>query len=133
MAKTKDAFDPHAFLEGAGLTKQSTEYGRDEAIFAQGDASDSVMFIKHGGVKLSVLSKTGREAVVAMLGPGDFFGEGCLAGQPLRIGSATAITPSNVLVIGKAQDGEGAPRAARACLTASSRTCCRATSASSRT
>ncbi len=103
MAKSKDSFDPHEFLEGAGLTKQSTEYGRDEVIFAQGDASDSVMFIKHGGVKLSVLSKTGREAVVAMLGPGDFFGEGCLAGQPLRIGSATSITPSGVLVIGKAK------------------------------
>jgi len=59
------------------------------------------MYIQTGGVKLSVLSKTGREAVVAMLGPGDFFGEGCLAGQPLRIGSATAITPSSVLLVAK--------------------------------
>ena len=103
MAKNGKNFDPQAFLETAGLTKQSTEYARNDVIFAQGDASDSVMFIKHGGVKLSVLSKTGREAVVAMLGPGDFFGEGCLAGQPLRIGSATSITPSDVLVIGKAK------------------------------
>ena len=61
------------------------------------------MYIQSGGVKLSVLSKTGREAVVAMLGPGDFFGEGCLAGQPLRMGSATAITPSTILLVDKAE------------------------------
>ena len=60
-----------------------------------------MLYIQSGGVKLSVLSKTGREAVVAMLGPGDFFGEGCLAGQPLRMGSATAITPSAILLVGK--------------------------------
>jgi CRP/FNR family cyclic AMP-dependent transcriptional regulator len=59
------------------------------------------MYIQKGGVKLSVLSKTGREAVIAMLGPGDFFGEGCLAGQPVRMGSATAITPSTVLLVQK--------------------------------
>jgi len=62
-----------------------------------------VMYIQRGGVKLSVLSKAGREAVVAMLGPGDFFGEGCLAGQPVRIGSATAITATRVLVVAKKQ------------------------------
>ena len=61
------------------------------------------MYIQSGGVKLSVLSKTGREAVVAMLGPGDFFGEGCLAGQPVRMGSATAITPSAILLVAKEQ------------------------------
>ena len=60
-----------------------------------------MLYIQSGGVKLSVLSKSGREAVVAMLGPGDFFGEGCLAGQPLRMGSATAITPSVILLIDK--------------------------------
>jgi len=59
------------------------------------------MYIQEGGVKLSVRSKTGREAVVAMLGPADFFGEGCLAGQPIRMGSATAITPSTILLVGK--------------------------------
>ena len=59
------------------------------------------MYIRSGGVKLSVLSKSGREAVVAMLGPGDFFGEGCLAGQPLRMGSATAITPTVILLVRK--------------------------------
>ncbi len=62
-----------------------------------------MLYIQSGGVKLSVLSKTGKEAVVAMLGPGDFFGEGCLAGQPLRMGSATAITPSAILRVEKEQ------------------------------
>ena len=77
------------------------EYGRGETIFTQGDACEHVMYIQSGGVKLSVLSKTGREAVVAMLGPGEFFGEACLAGQPLRMGSATAITPSAILLVDK--------------------------------
>lgn len=77
------------------------KYGRGETIFTQGDPCDHVMCIQSGGVKLSVLSKTGREAVVAMLGPGDFFGESCLAGQPIRIGSATAITPSAILLVRK--------------------------------
>jgi CRP-like cAMP-binding protein len=61
------------------------------------------MYIQAGGVKLSVVSKAGREAVVAMLGPGDFFGEGCLAGQPLRMGSATALTPTSLLLLPKAR------------------------------
>ena len=87
-------FNAQTFLDSAGLSKTIAEYARDESIFTQGDACLHVMYIQSGGVKLSVLSKTGREAVVAMLGPGDFFGEGCLAGQPIRIGSATAITPS---------------------------------------
>ena len=96
-------FNAQAFLDSAGLSKTIAEYARDETIFTQGDACDHVMYIQNGGVKLSVLSKTGREAVVAMLGPGDFFGEGCLAGQPIRIGSATAITPSLILLIDKAK------------------------------
>jgi CRP/FNR family transcriptional regulator, cyclic AMP receptor protein len=101
--KTVHCFNAQAFLDSAGLSKKIVEYGRSEVIFAQGDPCDSVMYIQRGGVKLSVLSETGREAVVAILGPGDFFGEGCLAGQPLRIGSATAMTPSSVLVIEKSQ------------------------------
>jgi CRP/FNR family cyclic AMP-dependent transcriptional regulator len=97
------AFDAQAFLDSAGLSKKIVEYGREEVVFSQGDRADSVMYIQNGGVKLSVLSKAGREAVVAMLGPGFFFGEGCLAGQAIRIGTATAITPSSVLVIKKTQ------------------------------
>jgi len=94
-------FRAQAFLESAGMPKTVVEYGRGESIFAQGDPCKDVLYIQAGGVKLSVLSKTGREAVVAMLGPGDFFGEGCLAGQPLRMGSATAITPSVILFVSK--------------------------------
>ena len=96
-------FNAQAFLGSPGLAKTIVQYGRDEIIFAQGDASEHVLYVQSGGVKLSVLSKTGKEAVVAMLGPGDFFGEGCLAGQTMRMGSATAITPSAILRVEKAQ------------------------------
>jgi CRP-like cAMP-binding protein len=95
------AFSVQAFLDSAGIAKTIVQYGRDEAIFTQGDACEHVLYVQSGGVKLSVLSKTGKEAVVAMLGPGDFFGEGCLAGQPLRMGSATAITPTAILRVEK--------------------------------
>ena len=100
---TAPDFNAQAFLDSAGLAKTIVQYGRDEVIFTQGDASEHVLYVQSGGVKLSVLSKTGKEAVVAMLGPGDFFGEGCLAGQPVRMGSATAITPSAILRVEKAQ------------------------------
>jgi len=96
-------FNAQAFLDSAGIAKTIAEYGREETIFTQGDVCKHVMYIQTGGVKLSVLSENGREAIVAMLGPGDFFGEGCLAGQPIRIGSATAITPSVILLIDKAK------------------------------
>jgi CRP/FNR family transcriptional regulator, cyclic AMP receptor protein len=103
MGKSTRSFNAQAFLDSAALSNTIVDYRRAEVIFSQGDRGDSVMYIQHGGVKLSVLSKAGREAVVAMLGAGDFFGEGCLAGQHLRIGSATAITPSSILVIEKKQ------------------------------
>ncbi|HEX7139293.1 MAG TPA: Crp/Fnr family transcriptional regulator [Vicinamibacterales bacterium] len=102
-AETELAFNAQAFLESAGLAKAIAQYGRGDAVVAQGDACEHVMYIQAGGIKLSVLSKTGKEAVVAMLGPGDFFGEGCLAGQPFRMGSATALTPSTILLVGKAK------------------------------
>jgi len=100
---TAPNFNAQAFLDSAGLAKTIVQYGRNEVIFTQGDTSEHVLYVQSGGVKLSVLSKTGKEAVVAMLGPGDFFGEGCLAGQPVRMGSATAITPSAILRVEKAQ------------------------------
>ena len=103
MEKQKGTFDAQAFLESAGVARKIVDYRRSEAIFTQGDPCDCVLYIQKGGVKLSVLSKTGREAVVAMLGPGDFFGEGCLAGQPVRMGSATAITGSTILQVDKDQ------------------------------
>ncbi len=77
------------------------EYRRAEVTFSQGDPCEHVLYLQKGGVKLSVLPKAGREAVVAMLGSGEFFGEGCLAGQPLRMGSATATTDCSVLLVDK--------------------------------
>jgi CRP-like cAMP-binding protein len=82
------------------------KYGRGETIFTQGEPCNYVLYIQSGGMKLSVLSKTGKEAVVPMLGPGDFFGEGCLVGQAVRMGSATAITPSTMLRVPKRQKVE---------------------------
>jgi CRP/FNR family cyclic AMP-dependent transcriptional regulator len=97
------AFNVQSFLDASGVAKNVVQYARGGAIFTQGEPCKHVLYIQTGGVKLSVLSKTGREAVVAMLGPGDFFGEGCLAGQPLRMGSATAIVPSQILRVDKDQ------------------------------
>ena len=94
-------FSARAFLESSGIARTVVEYGRGEAIFRQGDACENISYIQTGGVQLSVMSKIGQEAVVAMLGPGDFFGEGCLAGQPVRMSSATAIAPSVIFVVGK--------------------------------
>jgi CRP-like cAMP-binding protein len=98
-AKAATDFDVQAFLVSSGVPKTVVDFSRGEIIFTQGEACRHVLYIRSGGVKLSVLSKSGREAVVAMLGPGDFFGEGCLAGQPLRMGSATAITPTAILMV----------------------------------
>ena len=95
-------FDVRAFLDSAAVSRRIVCYARAAVVFAQGGPANSVYFIQQGGVKLSVLSRRGREAVVAMLAPGDFFGEGCLAGQPLRMGTATALVPTTVLRIQKA-------------------------------
>jgi CRP-like cAMP-binding protein len=94
-------FDAQAFLDSAGVARKVTEFGKKERVFSQGDSAKNVLYIQKGGVRLSVVNETGKEAVVAILGPGDFFGEGCLAGQPIRIGSATAIAATTVLVIEK--------------------------------
>ena len=103
---TLPAFNAQAFLDSAGVARTVVKYGRGDSIFTQGETGEQVLYIQSGGVKLSVLSKTGKEAVVAMLGPGDFFGEGCLAGQAFRMGSATAITPSAILHVPKRQMAE---------------------------
>ena len=94
-------FNPEEFLESAGLKRTIVKYPARRAIFSQGDAAADVFYIQDGTIRLSVLSKTGREAVIGMLGKGDFFGEGCLAGQTVRMGSATTSAPSTVLVIEK--------------------------------
>jgi CRP/FNR family transcriptional regulator, cyclic AMP receptor protein len=98
MAQKKTArFDPKTYLlnvRGGGTTK---EYRKKHTIFVQGSPADAVFYIEKGKVKLTVLSARGKEAVVAILGSGDFFGEGCLAGQPLRMATATAITECSIL------------------------------------
>jgi len=100
-ASRKAGFNAQDFLDSAGIARKVTEFKKKETIFSQGDPAKNVLYIQKGGVRLSVVNETGKEAVVAILGPGDFFGEGCLAGQPLRIGSATAITPTTALAIEK--------------------------------
>jgi CRP/FNR family transcriptional regulator, cyclic AMP receptor protein len=100
-ANGKRAFNAQHFLDSAGVARKVTEFGKKATIFSQGDPGKNVLYIQKGGVRLSVVNETGKEAVVAVLGPGDFFGEGCLAGQPIRIGTATAVAPTTVLVIEK--------------------------------
>jgi len=101
-AKTPLAsFDVHAFLKSAGVSLRIIRFAREAVVFAQGTQANSVFYIQDGGVKLSVLSAAGKEAVVAMLAPRDFFGEGCLAGQALRMGTASAVVPTTVLRIQK--------------------------------
>ncbi len=99
--KRKRPFDAQAFLDSAGVERRIVEFRRAELIYSQGDPCEAVLYIQAGNVKLSVLSKTGREAVVALLGPGEFFGEGCLAGQPVRMGSATALSRTTILFVDK--------------------------------
>jgi CRP/FNR family transcriptional regulator, cyclic AMP receptor protein len=94
-------FDPKVFLGKIGDGKSTQEYRDNESIFAQGDAADAVFYIQNGKVKLTVVSKRGKEAVIAIVETGTFFGEGCLAGQTLRMASATAIGELTILRISK--------------------------------
>jgi CRP/FNR family transcriptional regulator, cyclic AMP receptor protein len=99
----KEVFDAQAFLASAGVGKKVVEYGKKEIIFTQGDPATSVLYIQKGGVKIAVVNEAGKEAVLEILGPGAFCGEGCLAGQPERASTATTITPSRILVIEKSE------------------------------
>ena len=99
--RAKRAFNVQAFLDSAGVARRIVQYRRAQRIYAQGEPATSVMYIQSGGVKLSVVNEVGKEAVVGILAPGDFFGEGCLAGQRICMGTATAITPTAILVIEK--------------------------------
>lgn len=103
MSAKKEAFNAQAFLDSAGVARKVKEFKKAELVYSQGDAAKNVMYVQEGGVKLSVVNEVGKEAVVAILGPGDFFGEGCLAGQSVRMGTATAVTHSTVLVIEKSE------------------------------
>jgi CRP-like cAMP-binding protein len=98
--KVRD-FDPHAFLATIGEGRTLLSFPKKRSIFAQGDAADAVLHIQQGQVKLTVVSKSGKEATLGILRPGSFFGEGCLAGQLLRMGSATAMTDCEILRIDK--------------------------------
>ncbi|HWZ79476.1 MAG TPA: Crp/Fnr family transcriptional regulator [Candidatus Sulfotelmatobacter sp.] len=102
-AASKALFNAQKFLDSAGVARKVAEFKKKETIFSQGDPCRSVFYIQKGGVRLSVVNESGKEAVVAVLGPGDFVGEGCLAGQPIRIGTATAVVPTTVLVIEKSE------------------------------
>ena len=107
MAKKKPQpsvpFDLISFLESAGISRAVAKYARSAVVFSQGDPATQVYYLQQGSIKLSVLSRTGKEAVVAMLVPGDFFGEGCLGGQPRRMSTASALTASTVLTVEKAR------------------------------
>ena len=96
-------FELKRFLDSAGIKRKITKFPRSAVVFSQGDPATDVFYLQLGSVKLSVLSRTGKEAVVAILGPGDFFGEGCLAGQPRRMATASVLSASTVLVIEKPQ------------------------------
>jgi len=93
------SFDVKAFLDSGGVSGRVVAYRRGSVLYSQGDPCDSVFYIQQGGVKLRVLSSAGKEAIVAMLGPGDFFGEGALAGQVLRMTTAIAATPLSVMIV----------------------------------
>jgi CRP/FNR family transcriptional regulator, cyclic AMP receptor protein len=103
LPKTGRVFDAEAFLNSPGMARKVVDYRSGTTIHSQGDPSDTVLYIQQGSVKLSVLSETGKEAVVGVLGPGDFFGEGALAGQPVRLATATAMSASRILVVPKRQ------------------------------
>jgi CRP/FNR family transcriptional regulator, cyclic AMP receptor protein len=96
-------FDVKSFLELAGLGKKVVPFHNKDILFAQGDPARSIFYIQEGGVRLTVVHVNGKEAVISILGPGDFIGEGCLAGQSAYMATATAITPATVLVIEKGE------------------------------
>jgi CRP/FNR family cyclic AMP-dependent transcriptional regulator len=99
--KQKRAFDLRVFLDTTGVARRIVKFRKSEKIYSQGDPTKGVKYIQEGGVKLSVVNEVGKEAVVAMLGPGDFFGEGSLAGQSVCMATATAIVPTSLLFIEK--------------------------------
>jgi CRP-like cAMP-binding protein len=98
----KDMFDPKDFLAKVGAGKQLLEFHKNQHVFEQGDVADTVFYIQNGRVKLTVLSEQGKEAVVAILGPGQFFGEGCMNGHALRIATTTAMEDCLITAITKA-------------------------------
>src|ERR1700756_1600261 len=101
LAKKKREFNPSTFLATIGEGRKSLTVAKKQGVFAQGDTADAVFYIQKGRVRLTVVSKTGKEATIGILGEGNFFGEGSLAGQALRMGSAAAMTDCQLLRIEK--------------------------------
>jgi CRP/FNR family cyclic AMP-dependent transcriptional regulator len=100
-SKVKQPFDAGVYLESAGVKRKIISYRKRQTIFSQGDECHSVQYLQTGVVKITVNSSAGKEAVIALVEPGDFFGEGCISGQPLRVSTATAMGPVSVLEIEK--------------------------------
>jgi CRP-like cAMP-binding protein len=101
-SKSKLPFDPKLFLAKVGEGRTAAEYSKDQMVFTQGDPANAVFYIQKGKIKLTVVSNAGKEAVIAILGPGDFLGEGCLTTQPLRMATATAIADCSLVRLEKA-------------------------------
>jgi CRP-like cAMP-binding protein len=101
--KKRRPFDAQAFLEAAGVAQQHVTYGRRRVVFSQGDPADSVIYLRTGGIQLSVLSHAGKEAVIAILGPGDFLGEGALSGQQVRLETARTTMTTTTISVPKRQ------------------------------
>lgn len=99
IPRSKRTFDVEAFLANIGQGRRIVQVGKKENVYVQGDACDAVFYIRKGKIRLTVLSSNGKEGTIALLSTADFFGEGCLAGQPLRMGSATAITDCELMRI----------------------------------
>jgi CRP/FNR family cyclic AMP-dependent transcriptional regulator len=99
--KKKRTFDAQVFLESVGVSRKVADFRRNQTIFSQGDTANNVFYVQKGSVKLTIVNESGKEAIVAIFGPGDFFGEGGMAGQTLRMGTTTAIGPTTLLTIGK--------------------------------
>ena len=97
------AFDPRPFLANIGQGRSLSDYRRNQIVFSQGDAADAIFYIRKGKVKVTVVSRQGKEAVIAILGADDFFGEGCLAGQSRRVASATAMSDCSIMRLGKGE------------------------------
>jgi CRP-like cAMP-binding protein len=103
IRKAKLPFDPKAFLSKVNGGRAIGDYRKDQIVFRQGDPSDAVFYVQSGKVKKTIVSEQGKEAVVALLGPGDFFGEGCLAGEALRLSTVTALTKAEIARISKTE------------------------------
>jgi CRP/FNR family transcriptional regulator, cyclic AMP receptor protein len=100
-SKRSSPFSPEVYLESVGVSRKVGDFRKSQTIFSQGDVADEVFYIQKGSVKFTVVNGVGKEAVVAIFGPGDFFGEGTISSEVIRVGTATAIAPTMVLIIGK--------------------------------